>query len=127
VTLYHYTCEHAARELGYRGMLRPNVHPLLDGARLVWLTDMDVPDRFGLGLTSDSLSCDRLNFRYVAVDVNDAVRWPDWCRGRDIGPLAAHLLESGGRQCDRWFVLERSALAIRDRDYVNPCPLLVPA
>lgn len=127
MTLYHYTCEHAARALGYRGMLRPNAHPLLRNVRLVWLTDMDIPDRVGLGLTSDSLSCDRLNFRYV-VDVSDAVRWLDWCRGRgDVGSLAVHLLESGGRQCHHWFVLERSTLGVRDRNYVNPCPLLVSA
>lgn len=121
-TLYHYTCEHGAKALGRRGMLRPNEHPLLNGARLVWLTDMMDPDRLALGLTSDSLSCDRLAFRYI-VQADDAMSWEEWARVHRVGPLARHLLEAD-RSCDRWFVLERSVLGIRDAAYLNPCPLV---
>lgn len=112
--LYHYTCGHVRPAIGTRGMLRPNPHPLL-GVSVLWLTDQTVPDRQGLGLTSKTLNCDRLEYRYI-VDTEDAVRWNDYAatlslRGRMI-------LESVfGARPDTWWVLDHSVLGVLDRDY----------
>jgi hypothetical protein len=118
--LFHYTCRHSAQTITRRGMLSPNKHPLLDWRPLLWLTDMETPDREGLGLTSSMLSCDRTEHRYV-VDAPDAERWSDWA-ARNAVPLAIRLeLEGGeGRMPDRWFVLEHSVLGILDRAYRQP-------
>jgi hypothetical protein len=49
-------------------MLRPHGPP---GARpLVWLTDLDVALRDALGLTSQTLTCDRTRHRYRVIDVD---------------------------------------------------------
>jgi hypothetical protein len=64
--LYHFTCSHGYRRLGQRGRLKPNLHLLLD-VKLVWMTDMRIPDVIKLGLTNETLSCDRTHFRYVVL------------------------------------------------------------
>lgn len=76
--LYHYTCSHALPGILRDGFLRPNINPLLDDLDLVWLTDLDTPDRAALGLTSNILSCDRTEHR-VEVDV-EAIHWPRFAR-----------------------------------------------
>jgi len=62
--LWHYTCWHSRRQIGRSGVL----HPGLDG--LLWATDLPVPDRAGLGLTSHLLGCDRAEYRY-RIDTPD--------------------------------------------------------
>jgi hypothetical protein len=84
--LYHYTCDHGRAELGDSGKLIPPTalippsaisrHPkwqqtLFD---LIWLTDLDVPLREALGLTSNTVTCDRTQFRY-RVEGYSAMRW----------------------------------------------------
>lgn len=76
--LYHYTCCDRAEMIRRDRWLRPNPQPALDGLELVWLTDLDVPDRHALGLTSLSLNCDRIEHR-IAVDAV-AVHWPVFAR-----------------------------------------------
>lgn len=78
--LYHYTCAHSAPGIAKDRWLRPNPHPLMPGAGpLVHLTDLDQPNRHGLGLTSRILRCDRTQFR-VTVVTADAVHWPVFAR-----------------------------------------------
>ena len=72
--LYHYTCAHSVNGIRRDGKLRPNRHPLLD-MELVWLTDMEVPDLYALGLTSHLIRCRRTEFRAVCGDVG-ALHWP---------------------------------------------------
>jgi hypothetical protein len=79
VRLYHYTCSHGADRILIEGRLKANPHPLLPGPPLIWLTDLDTPDRAGLGLTSQILPCDRTEFRF-AVDTDAAVHWPRFAR-----------------------------------------------
>lgn len=76
--LHHFTCSDAAPLIRQGGHLRPFMQPQIDGRKLVWLTDLDVPTRTQLGLTSHSLRCDRMEYR-VTVEV-DADRWVTYTR-----------------------------------------------
>lgn len=78
-TLYHYTCEH-----GYQGIGASPAGVLLPNAGLVWLTDLDVPVREALGLTSHTLSCDRTAYRYRAIAALAHVR--PWSQARRSVP-----------------------------------------
>jgi hypothetical protein len=80
VRLYHYTCFHGARAIERDGQLRGNPHPFLPTAGpLIHLTDLDQPDRYGLGLTSFTLECDRTEYR-CTVDTDAATHWPAYAR-----------------------------------------------
>jgi hypothetical protein len=68
--LHHYTCDHALPRILACGELRPGI----DG--VLWLTDMAVPNRQALGLTSHTLTCDRLANRLdVSVDPRLVMWW----------------------------------------------------
>jgi hypothetical protein len=70
--LYHYTCMHSAYSIkADRFVLRPGVTGFL------WLTDLDAPDRRGLGLTSHILECDRTEFRFAVPEPVEVERWVD--------------------------------------------------
>ncbi len=100
VTLYHYTCDHARREIAHDRVLRPMLHPLL-GVRYVWLTDAPEPDRDALGLTSRTLPCDRTRWR-VTVERSPSVRPWLSVRSRFVPSVVADL-EHGALPA-RWFV-----------------------
>lgn len=81
MSFWHYTCEHSQRKMGDTGMLLPlrqlvGADPLarhLSGFRaplghIIWLTDLDSPIADALGLTRNSLRCDRTAHRYRVVD-----------------------------------------------------------
>lgn len=77
--LYHYTCRHSAYSISHdKFILRPGLTGLL------WLTDLDVPDRRGLGLTSNFIECDRTEFRFAVAYPVDVERWIDV---RKVAPL----------------------------------------
>ena len=81
-TLYHYTCAHGCQAIGEEGLLQPlrvlmpreqrvGWEPWrLPIADLIWLTDLNVPFREALGLTSYSLGCDRTTYRYRVTDAS---------------------------------------------------------
>lgn len=99
-------------------MLRPNPHPWL-GRAILWLTDQEIPDRLGLGLTSNLLECDRLAFRYV-VETNEAKPWNEYAKS--VSLAGRMILESvPGTRPDTWWVLETSALGVLDRNYSQAC------
>ncbi|MFE0021939.1 hypothetical protein [Amycolatopsis sp. NPDC059021] len=103
---YHFTCLHRARSIERSRELRPNRHPLL-GHRLVWLTDLPEPDRWGLGLTSAWLTCDRTAVR-VSVQPNEGiVRWPAWALWHKVPHALVDLLEEGARPEHWWVSTER--------------------
>lgn len=81
--LYHYTCDHRIGGIRKSGWLVP--HPQIQfpsQPKLIWLTDLDLPDRIGLGLTSYTLTCDRTQFRVTVSTVGDEViHWPTYARG----------------------------------------------
>lgn len=77
--LYHYTCSCCAEKIRADGRLRPWRQVALDNVELVWLTDLDTPDRNALGLTSKTLKCDRTEYR-VTVDSLMTQRWVSYAR-----------------------------------------------
>lgn len=99
MTLYHYTCEHAALDIGERGTLRPHLG-------LIWLTDLDVPMRDALGLTSNTLACDRTAFRYRVLDDTPCMWWIGWSRLRQESwrPWVAELEAAPGVRPVHWWV-----------------------
>jgi hypothetical protein len=103
-TRYHYTCDHRAPEIDRDGFLRPwpdagarrrhaaaLAHwPLPDP--LVWLTDLDTPLRDALGLTADTLHCDRTAHRFTVADPAACQPWHRYARRLD--PAARHEVET---------------------------------
>ena len=109
--LYHYTCDHSHSLIGEQGFLRSAAE--LSGrddlpgiARWIWLTDLAVPDRNALGLTSHSLSCDRMVHRYRVVWDYQAEAALPWMKVRMIAdPAEREDLESAhGARPRHWFV-----------------------
>jgi len=78
VKLYHFTCRHAAERIEVARWLTPHTQVQLDGRELVWLTDLEEPNRLDLGLTSNTLNCDRMEYRVTAAC--EARRWPEYLR-----------------------------------------------
>ena len=108
--LFHYTCAHAANKIGRRGLLFPYPQPFApEIGPVVWLSDLAVPDRWALGLTSRYLSCDRTEYRY-RVATKLAVPYSAM-RGL-IRPDVRADLEAFG-QADRWWVSRHAVEAVR--------------
>lgn len=101
-TLYHYTCQHSARNIQQCGELRPNRHPLLR-VSLVWLTEIPWPDRYALGLTSSWLSCDRTEVRVQITPTQAITHWPTWAARHHIPAALLDALGDGAHP-DRWWV-----------------------
>lgn len=101
--LFHYCCTHSAKGIEKSRWLMPNPHPLMrDADPLVWLTDLDVPDRDVLGLTSHILQCDRTEYR-VTVVTGEVTHWPIFAR--TIPQAARRVLESApGAMPMHWYV-----------------------
>lgn len=78
--LYHFTCDHSIKGIRRDGVLRPWPQPIL-GESLVWFTDMPDATRDQLGLTSPSITCDRMAHRFdVDLAELDALYWPFYAR-----------------------------------------------
>lgn len=85
--LYHFTCDHGRLGLGDGGMLLPPKRlirqlPVVPSWQrrmfdLIWMTDLERPNRDGLGLTSYSLGCDRTQYRYRVTQTVAVDRWFD--------------------------------------------------
>ncbi len=71
-TLYHYTCDHGREGLGDTGHVRVNPESIWGYA---WFTDLEVPYREGLGLTSGILTCDRTAHRFRVTCADDIRPW----------------------------------------------------
>lgn len=79
--LLHYTCVDAAPKIDADLLLRPWRQPALGDLPLVWLTDLDPPDRDALGLTSRHLiTCDRMAHRFVVADAGTCQPWHRFAR-----------------------------------------------
>lgn len=110
--LYHFTCDHMARGIRRTGKLMPNRSPFWGDTRLVWLTDLAVPDKHGLGLNNQSglLTCNRTECRFIT----DAAAVP-WLRSTARKHLPATLRTAleGGRLPEHWWVTD-VAIAVRE-------------
>jgi hypothetical protein len=103
-TYYHFTCDHGAHGIQRTGVLLPHRHPLLS-KKLVWLTDLAVPDRWGLGLTSNWITCDRTLNRVSVQSTATIVPWRGWALLYEIPGALLDVLEENTRP-DHWWVSE---------------------
>ncbi len=119
MTLYHYCCSCSRRRITDRGFLRPSDGAALFGVELVWLADQAVPDREGLGLTSNTLRCDRLEHQYIVnVRPDEVHRWltSDVRRSLTFNLLNIHEFEEG-RAPETWWIATKPIFAVRNRAY----------
>jgi hypothetical protein len=105
VRLYHFTCRDAAPRIIGCGELRPHTQVQIGGTALVWLTDLERPNRYEIGLTSHTLHCDRMEFRFEA-DIEEPVRWVDYLREqpRDVRLTGRYLAMTSGAKPMHWYV-----------------------
>lgn len=122
--LWHFTCEHAARQITARGMVRPVglLRPdmvLPDEMRflryLTWATDLHCADAAVLGLTRLGITCDRTKVTYRIVQPEQYVPWSQWAESIEVPATVLAGMHLDGTKPDHWFVSTRSALAVRDR------------
>jgi hypothetical protein len=104
-TLYHYTCEHGREGIGDKGEVRSirefdvaafatlNRRGLGLWALLSWFTDLDTPVREVLGLTSESITCDRTQYRYRVTDTGECEPWVGSSVRKFIGKQHGGFLE----------------------------------
>lgn len=105
--LYHYTCaQHGEAGIRRNGKVLPHYQPLL-GYPLLWLTDLDTPDMWALGLTNYSLCCNRTEVRVSVAphdDSGNTLVAPWWHFARDhVDRFVRDLLEDKGLPL-RWWV-----------------------
>jgi len=103
VNLYHFTCRHRAEMIGVHGQLEPNPQPYLAGRPVVWATDLYVADRDALGLTSETLACDRTEVRYQITEPDAFEPWTSWWP-RKVAPDAVSQLTYPPRRPRHWYV-----------------------
>lgn len=113
--LWHYTCEHGYAALTETGVLVPGNHL---GARVptgsvVWVTDLQVPIRDGLGLTQVLAKCDRTAYRYRVTDASTVIPWTR--ARRTFPPVWRHALEHApGARPRHWFVSSEPVPVVLD-------------
>ena len=106
MSLFHYTCDHAVPGILTDEHVRSlaDLHPYADippWGLFSWFTDLDVPDRNGLGLTSTVLSCDRTAHRFTVTDTTEVERWVDV---RRYHPWAVEMESAPGAMPAHWWV-----------------------
>ena len=97
MTFYHFTCDHGRQNIGKHGLILPNPH-----TGFAWFTDLANPCREALGLSSHTLTCDRMRWRYRVTDATAIRPYREL-----VDPLTAAALATSrviGGQPDRWFV-----------------------
>lgn len=102
--LWHFTCDHGRKGIGEHGILQPHQHILLPSLLpVVWLTSNARPARDDVGLTSQTLSCDRLAHRYRVTDSRLTVAWSAIrARHAAIAPDVVADLERYGEPSTWW-------------------------
>lgn len=112
--LYHYTCEHRARLIREDGSVRPGwqlgAPPEIPWARFAWFTDMAVPARDALGLTSEILTCDRTEYRFEAAYVPPEL--VPWVSVRQGFRWAEYLESAPGARPAHWWVSDIDVSAL---------------
>lgn len=126
--LWHFCCGHSAAAIcndtadaGRAVILRPPLHtpdpcmvlygrPMLarrPGARLLWLTDDPRPERMAVGLTSETIACDRMEFRFGPIDAfrSRAHWWPNFADENEADQEWRSDLERFGNPAAWWVTL----------------------
>lgn len=115
IDLFHYTCDHGQRGLRELGFTKPNLHPAI-GVSLTWFTTADTPDEAQLGLTHDTLECDRTSFRYLVVDAEPEDKIEPWLgsmtQARTSPFVQAELHRHG--KLETWWIATVPVLIVRE-------------
>lgn len=120
IDLWHFTCgDHGAPGITADRYLRPNRHPLIADA-LVWMTDLDHPMREALGLTSNTLRCDRTAYR-VRVAGDGAMPWTRY-RRRVHRDVAEYLESFPGAMPAHWWVSTQRVPILSDPEETRRAP-----
>lgn len=103
--LYHFTCDHGHEQIDRNIVPAAVLTSRASGGPgdLAWFTDLTVPQRDALGLTSHILSCDRTVHRYRATDATDLV---PWIGVRRFYPWAEELESAPGARPRHWYVAD---------------------
>jgi hypothetical protein len=75
MNLFHFTCDHGAEGIRESGVIQIHRAPFELAPAVLWLTDLEVPNRNGLGLTSKILSCDRTAHRFEVKNPRAVFHW----------------------------------------------------
>lgn len=89
---WHRTCDHRAPKIEADGfLLRPQPHPMLGNLSLVWLSSSPNATRAMLGLSSNTLECDRMSYLYRVTpeDEGKVAWWGDIVRTGEMVPYLA--------------------------------------
>lgn len=102
-TYFHYTCHHMAEQIdAHGGWLEPIEQVLFDDRPLVWMTDTLFATAEELGLTSETLTCDRMEACYEVI-TDDAMGWTAYKILNGLDQNLCNVLERGRRPL-RWHV-----------------------
>ncbi|MGW2095801.1 hypothetical protein [Promicromonospora sukumoe] len=122
--LYHFTTAARAARIAQSGrLLRPHdMSDLGDAlksttwgrelAGLIWMTDLDIPHREALGLTSHSIQVDRTEARFRVTGA-DAVSWMVY-RRKASAELVQVLESAPGVMPMHWFVATQPITVVHD-------------
>jgi hypothetical protein len=107
MSLFHYTCDHAYPTIMLDREIRPNPHV---EPSLVWLTDLAMPIRDALGLTSTYISCDRTAHRIEITEPPQTIfPWYLWRRAHPQHRHIAYVWENAeGARPAHWYVSEQA-------------------
>lgn len=113
MNLYHFTCDHGYQHIHAQVIPAAWQTPRAAGGPgdYAWFTDLSVPQRDALGLTSHILSCDRTAHRYRATDTSGLVPWVSVRREH---PWAEELESAPGARPRHWFVSAKSVPVVYD-------------
>lgn len=120
--LYHYTCHCGRQGIGNTGLAKPmRMHSPDAVARcpeewrwlteLVWFTSQVRPDAVALGLTRETIQCDRTRWRYRVTDATGVRPWK--AVARDL-PRNAWQLTVGDHRPGLWWVADRPVPVVLD-------------
>lgn len=104
--LWHWTCDHSAPLIRESGIVKPHPQPLLDMIELSWWTDLGPEHRYELGLTSNTIKCDRMAARFQARHIGDLLWWSHAARGLRIPRRIRDELEDGRLPAHWWIAVE---------------------
>lgn len=111
--LYHFTCDHGRR--GINGTVIPATFQdqrfIGTPGEYAWFTDLAIPIRDALGLTSTTLSCDRTKHRYRVLE-SSAIH--PWTEARRTYSWGADLERAPGARPMHWFVATEAVSVVYD-------------
>lgn len=109
IVLRHFTCAHTHATLGDEGVLLPGATLRPDRlaswapSHYVWATNLRLPLREALGLTSNYTHCDRTEYRYL-IDPDDQHLFVPWVKIRRTVEHHQLLESAEGARPAHWWV-----------------------